>query len=155
MECLKKLHKWISIASDYGLLSKQEIIDMIPPLLLQPKSNDIILEMCASPGNKTSQILESMNQTNNGMSNFIKGALVSNDVDYKRAWMITHQVKRKNTSGMLISNNAGQNFPDLVLNGRPGELEAIGQYDKYYKFDKILVDAPCSADGAIRKFPIK
>jgi len=97
---------------------------MIPPLCLEPKKDDVIFDMCAAPGSKTSQILEMVNhdfaksvdQKSDEISNstaFMKGAVVCNDVDAKRAFLLTHQVKRINTSAMMVTNHAGQLFPAL------------------------------------------
>ena len=48
----EKLHKFIQRATDAGLISRQELVSMIPPLLLDVQSTDIIFDMCAAPGNK-------------------------------------------------------------------------------------------------------
>lgn len=47
---LEKLHQSIQKASDSGLITRQELVSMIPPLLLDIKSTDIVLDMCAAPG---------------------------------------------------------------------------------------------------------
>ena len=44
-------------AFDAGLIARQELVSMIPPLFLDVQPDDIILDMCAAPGSKTSQIL--------------------------------------------------------------------------------------------------
>ena len=49
-EPLKKLHKFIQRASDSGLISRQELVSMLPPLFLDVKSTDLVLDMCAAPG---------------------------------------------------------------------------------------------------------
>jgi len=126
---------------------------MLPPIALNPKKDDIIFDMCAAPGSKTSQLLETIyhdfNKSNSDKAHCmnIKGAVVANDMDSKRAWMLTHQVKRINTAAMLVCNHAGQFFPMLQ------KTEKTEDYDKKFYFDKVLVDVPCSGDGAIRKLP--
>jgi len=79
---------------------------------------------------------------------YIKGGVISNDMDYKRAWMLTHQLKRINTAAMLVANHPGQFYPDLTRNDLPEST-----FDKKFYFDGVLVDVPCSGDGAIRKLP--
>jgi 16S rRNA C967 or C1407 C5-methylase (RsmB/RsmF family) len=54
---LSSLHSYIQKASDSGLITRQELVSMLPPLYLDVKSSDIILDMCAAPGSKTSQLL--------------------------------------------------------------------------------------------------
>lgn len=43
---------------DSGLISRQELVSMLPPLYLNIQHDDIVLDLCAAPGSKTSQILE-------------------------------------------------------------------------------------------------
>lgn len=153
-EGLKRLHKWIQKAGDCGILTRQELVSMLPPIALEPKQDDVIFDMCAAPGSKTSQQLETIyhdfnkNNDKNLSDIYINGAVVSNDMDYKRAWMLTHQLKRINTSAMLIANHPGQFFPHITRTDTTEDT-----YDKKYYFDKVLADVPCSGDGAIRKLP--
>ncbi len=104
----------------------QSISSMIPPLVLNPDGNDIVLDLCAAPGSKSTSL--SMLMQN-------KGTLIVNESNINRVKMLVHNIDRMN----LI--NSG------VLNMR-GEL-----LHKYYqdRFDKILVDVPCSALGVMQK----
>lgn len=43
-----------------GNISRQELVSMIPPLLLDVKSDHLVLDMCAAPGSKTAQIIEAL-----------------------------------------------------------------------------------------------
>jgi multisite-specific tRNA:(cytosine-C5)-methyltransferase len=54
---LEELHSYIEKASDVGLVTRQELVSMIPPLFLGIQSTDMVLDMCAAPGSKTSQML--------------------------------------------------------------------------------------------------
>ena len=55
---LKKIHKLVMLMADSGLITRQEIVSMMPPILLDVKANHSILDMCAAPGSKTAQLLE-------------------------------------------------------------------------------------------------
>jgi len=112
-----------SIEHMLGYFYIQEAASMIPPLALNPLENDIILDSCAAPGSKTSQLAALMNN---------KGLIIANDVTYMRLKPLTINLQR---CGVL---NTVQTVHDARL-------------FKKYKFDKILLDAPCSGTGAIRK----
>lgn len=128
-ENIKEFHSFLQKANDSGLITRQELVSMIPPLILQPERNDKIIDMCAAPGSKTAQLIELM---------FGTGLVVANDVDTNRAYMLIHQLHRSNTSSMVVVNHQAQNFPNIN-----------------FEFDKVLCDVPCSGDGAIRKIPSK
>ena len=55
---LKKIHKLVMQMADSGLITRQEIVSMMPPILLDVHSHHAILDMCAAPGSKTAQLLE-------------------------------------------------------------------------------------------------
>ena len=106
-----------------GYIYIQEAVSMIPPLVLDPKAEELVLDMCAAPGSKTTQIAQMMNNT---------GLLVAND--YKGI--------RIAPLGLNLQRMGVQNAVITVLQGR---------HFGGFTFDKILVDAPCSGTGTIRK----
>lgn len=108
-----------------GYYHTQEAASMIPPIVLDPKENDVILDMAAAPGSKTSQIAMHMN--NNGL-------IIANDVDSIRIAALADNLQRLGVINTIITK----------MDGR--EIDKLG-----IKFDKVLLDAPCSATGAIRK----
>ena len=55
---LKQVHKLVMLMADSGLITRQEIVSMMPPLLLDVQADHSILDMCAAPGSKTAQLLE-------------------------------------------------------------------------------------------------
>lgn len=57
-EKLKALQQWMVFNSDVGNLTRQEAVSMVPPLALNVQPGHKVLDMCASPGSKTTQILE-------------------------------------------------------------------------------------------------
>ena len=113
-----------------GQIYIQEATSMCPPELLDiPEniSNDFsVLDMAASPGSKTTQIGAKMQN---------KGILIANEVDWKRLGPLKINLERTGLTNVIITNNDG-----TKING-----EEI--------FDRILLDAPCSGSGVIRKSP--
>ncbi len=106
-----------------GYIYVQESASMIPSVVLDPKPGDIVLDMCAAPGSKASQIAQYMKN---------KGVLVANDVSGKRLAPLGINMQRCGVSNCVITLIQGWKF-------------------KNFEFDKILVDAPCSGTGTIRK----
>lgn len=117
-------------SSDSGLITRQELVSMLPPLLLDLQPGQFVIDLCAAPGSKTAQIIEILKGD---------GLVVANDFDKNRAYMLIHQLHRSNTSCMLVVNHAAQVFPNI----------------QDFKFDRVLCDVPCTGDGAIRKLPMK
>ncbi len=95
--------------------------------LLDIKPNQRILDACAAPGGKTCHILES--QPDN--------AVIALDIDPKRLVQIQQNTDRLNLSATLIAADAG---------------DTAAWWDGQ-KFDRILIDAPCSGTGVIRRHP--
>ncbi|MBA4407317.1 hypothetical protein C0389_08590 [bacterium] len=104
----------------------QSLSSMIPPLVLNPQENDSVLDLCAAPGSKTTQLAELMNN---------KGTLIANEISTERLKSLVFNVDKMS----LV--NVG------ILHGK-GELLSR-QFEN--SFDKILVDAPCSALGITQK----
>ena len=50
---LKRVHKLVMQLAESGLITRQEIVSMMPPILLDVKADHAILDMCAAPGSKT------------------------------------------------------------------------------------------------------
>ena len=108
-----------------GYFYIQEAASMIPPLALEPKEDEIILDIAASPGSKTTQIAQYMKNT---------GILVANDYTSDRMKPLSINIQRCGITNTIITLMQGQWF-----------------YNSNIKFDRILVDAPCSGTGTIRK----
>tara|TARA_Y100000031_G_scaffold37213_1_gene41604 strand:+ start:2224 stop:3180 length:957 start_codon:yes stop_codon:yes gene_type:complete len=106
-----------------GYIFVQDAASMIPPLVLDPKPGETILDMCAAPGSKATQIAQYMKN---------KGVLIANDYKGIRLAALGINMQR-----LGITNNV------ITL------ME--GKYFKEFEFDRILVDAPCSGTGTIRK----
>ena len=78
------------------------------------------------------------------------GLLIANDSDYKRAHMLTHQMKRLNSPNLIVTNHDATMFPSIKLPPETSTGKANSR-SKYLKFDRILADVPCSGDGTGRK----
>lgn len=117
------------LAYNAGLYYVQEPSAMIPASALAPKPGERVLDMCAAPGGKTTQLACALQN---------QGLLVANEVVKTRAKVLASNVER-----MGITNAA-------ITNVRPDQLVDIFGPQS---FDKILVDAPCSGEGMFRKDP--
>jgi len=112
-----------TIEHSLGYYYVQEAASMIPPIVLDPKPGEFVLDMCSSPGSKTTQIASMMKN---------QGILISNDYKGIRLSPLGINSQRMGLTNQIISLSHGQSIRNL-------------------KFDKILVDAPCSGTGTIRK----
>ncbi len=104
----------------------QSLSSMIPPHVLKPTETDKVLDLAAAPGSKTTQIAEMMNN---------RGTLYANEPNVNRL------------KG-LVFNLDKLNFVNIGVIKFKGEL--LSKVFENY-FDKILVDAPCSALGIVQK----
>ncbi|MDD5086438.1 MAG: RsmB/NOP family class I SAM-dependent RNA methyltransferase [Candidatus Nanoarchaeia archaeon] len=110
------------IEHSLGYFYVQEAASMIPPVVLEAKPYDAVLDMCSAPGSKTTQLAAMMKN---------KGAIVSNDSDYKRMAPLSLNLQRAGAINTVTTLMEGRFFKN--------------------PFDKILLDAPCSGTGTIRK----
>ena len=106
-----------------GYIYIQEAASMIPPVVLDPKPGERILDLCASPGSKASQIAMYMHN---------EGVLVANDYKGARLSPLGMNLQRMGVTNAALTLYFGEQFPSV-------------------EFDRILVDAPCSGTGTIRK----
>ncbi|BFI73073.1 tRNA methyltransferase [Nanoarchaeota archaeon] len=114
-----------TIEFQLGYYYPQEAASMIPPIALDPKNNDLILDLAASPGSKTTQI--AMHMENEGL-------IIANDVSIDRIKALGENLQRQGIINTIVTMMDGRKIDELNL-----------------KFDKILLDTPCSGTGAIRK----
>ncbi|MBD5529628.1 MAG: RNA methyltransferase [Lachnospiraceae bacterium] len=109
-----------------GVYYIQEPSAMAVAAFLGAQPGERVLDLCAAPGGKTTQIAGAMQG---------RGLLVSNEIHPQRARILSENVER------LGIRNA------LVLNELPQRLAEV--FPDW--FDRILVDAPCSGEGMLRK----
>ena len=110
-----------------GMVSVQDTAAQFATGLLELKAGQRVLDLCAAPAGKTAHILESQNDLE----------CVAVDIDATRMARVETNLQRLNLSAQLIVGDATQ--PETWWNGK--------------LFDRILVDAPCSALGVIRRHP--
>lgn len=115
-----------------GLFYVQELVQSVPVLALDPRPGDAILDLCAAPGGKTTQIAAAMEN---------RGLLIANEPNGRRQMGLLANVNRLGAWNVSITDYAGESFP---LSTNHERSERTG-------FDRILVDAPCSAEGTLRK----
>ena len=90
-DALKKVQKWLVTHSDMGDVWRQEAVSMIPALMLDVKPHHFVLDLCAAPGSKTSQLVDMLHRSAGATPP--TGVVVANEMNSKRAYMLTHRVR--------------------------------------------------------------
>ncbi|QIW97715.1 hypothetical protein AMS68_003233 [Peltaster fructicola] len=170
-EPFKEFQKFLVSETGVGNISRQEQVSMIPPLLLDVQPHHTVLDLCAAPGSKSAQLIEAIHAgeeervaqaiaaAKEGSTNTSEdygrstGLLVANDVNYSRAQMLIHQVKRLNSPNIIVTNHDATMFPSIALPPITTADSSKPPPGRYLKFDRILADVPCSGDGTARKNP--
>lgn len=111
-----------------GLYYIQEPSAMAPVQVLDVQSGDRVLDLCAAPGGKSTQIAAELKGS---------GFLISNDLSLSRTKALTKNIELFGATNVI------------VLNERPDKLAL--EFPEF--FSKILIDAPCSGEGMFRKDP--
>lgn len=110
-----------------GMIYMQELSSMLPVLLLKEelKKAHRVLDACAAPGSKTTHLAAMMNN---------RGLIVANDRNFDRIKGLKFNLNKTGTLNTVITQYDLIDFPDD-------------------QFDIVLLDAPCSSEGTIRKNP--
>lgn len=111
-----------------GWVYSQEPSAMNVGEVLDPQPGERVLDLCAAPGGKSTQIVGLMKN---------KGLLVANEIFRNRAKILAENLERWGATNTLVTNES------------PDKLEQ--RFTQF--FDRILVDAPCSGEGMFRKEP--
>ena len=109
-----------------GVYYLQEASAMAPVALLDPQPGERICDLCAAPGGKTTQIAGRM---------LGDGFLLCNEINPKRAKILSRNIERMGVANALVTNE----HPQQLAKRFPGF------------FDRVLIDAPCSGEGMFRK----
>ncbi|WP_419888536.1 16S rRNA (cytosine(967)-C(5))-methyltransferase RsmB [Neobacillus niacini] len=119
----------LSRAFKKGLITIQDESSMLAAYALAPSENELILDACAAPGGKTTHIAEKMKLT---------GGVISLDLHEHKVKLINENAKRLGLG----------NIRTISMDSR----KAGEQFQEEY-FDRILLDAPCSGLGVMRRKP--
>ncbi len=110
-----------------GYYYLQNVASMLSAIILNPRPNDTIVDMCAAPGSKATHIAQLMNN---------KGNLILIERNKSRIPALETNLRRMGILNSIIFNMDAIDLPDLKINP-----------------DKILLDAPCTGEGLIRQDP--
>ncbi|OGU57668.1 MAG: hypothetical protein A2X64_06175 [Ignavibacteria bacterium GWF2_33_9] len=119
-----------------GEIEVQEEGSQLISLILSPKANEEILDACAGAGGKTIHIGDL--QKNQGL-------IIANDIEFKRLKEIPKRAQRAGLTSVItyISNSKKNNFKEIL------------KLTKEHLFHRVLIDAPCTGSGTIRRDPLK
>ena len=105
-----------------GEIYLQSLSSMLPPIVLEPKENEDILDMAAAPGGKTTQIAAITNNNSN---------ITACEINNIRAERLRYNIDKQGASSVYIMQKDARNIDD------------------FFSFDRILLDAPCSGSGTL------
>jgi tRNA (cytosine49-C5)-methyltransferase len=106
-----------------GYYQIQGLTSMLPPKILAPRPGEVILDLCAAPGGKTTHLAQLMGD---------RGLVVANDFRGERNNVLRSHIDRLGILSVLVCCYHGTAFP------------------LRRKFDRVLLDPPCSAEGTYR-----
>lgn len=109
-----------------GKITVQDASAVIATKLLAPNENSFVIDMCASPGGKTCHLADMMQN---------KGKILANDISKQRTDLIVENINRLKVKNTEISISDALNINEDI------------------KANYILLDAPCTGSGIIRKLP--
>lgn len=122
-----------------GHFYMQEAASMLPVALADPKPGEAILDLCAAPGSKTTQIAARISPTPGpspgGGGEPSKGIVIANDMQEKRLRILNDALQRTGATSVVITRKVGQWFSKHLTE----------------RFDRVICDAPCTAQGTARK----
>ena len=116
----------LSLLHESGRITRQEAASMLPVVVLDPKPGQLILDLCAAPGSKATQVAEAVAPN---------GVVVANEPVSGRVNMLVSNRGRLSTSNMLINQQDGRHI---------GRIPPPG-------YDGIVADVPCTGSATSRK----
>jgi len=150
---LRDLQRWLVKANNTGVLTRQAVDSMVPAAILQIEPHHRVLDLCASPGSKTTQALEALHAT--GAEGSATGAVIANDINAKRCYFLVRRCAALGnaTANLMVTTHQAQWYPNVnvPLHDR-AQAESGGRYPEG-SYDRIICDVPCSGDGTLRKNP--
>ena len=109
-----------------GRITRQESASMLPVQALDVQPGHRVLDLCAAPGSKSTQIAESLQG---------EGLLVASEPNSGRVNNLVSNIHRSGHVNVVVAQHDGRHFPRVAAPG----------------FDRVLVDAPCTGTGTTRK----
>lgn len=106
-----------------GYYYLQEAASQLPPIVLDPKEGELVLDMAAAPGSKTTYLAQLMNN---------KGKIYACDSNSLRLRSLQNNLERLGVTNTIIFRRDARFIDDLAI-----------------EFDKILLDAPCSGNFCV------
>lgn len=171
--------KFLVSETSVGNISRQEVVSMIPPMLMDVRTHHVVLDMCAAPGSKAAQLLEMIGQGEEArVRKVLRQNAQEDGLDLGRetqeerdADLDSDPNDSGRSTGLLIANDADYkrghmlvhqlkrlSSPNLIVTNHDAtQFPSIKLPSKnpkiqsYLKFDRILADVPCSGDGTMRK----
>ncbi len=119
---LGSLHEYL-----HGYYYLQNVASMLSAVILDPKPNEIVIDMCAAPGSKSTHLAQLMKN---------KGTLILIDKYKNRIPALLINIRRMGVINSVVLNMDSINLSELKI-----------------RADKILLDAPCTGEGLIRQDP--
>ncbi|KIW07870.1 uncharacterized protein PV09_01784 [Verruconis gallopava] len=175
--------KFLVSETSVGNISRQEIVSMIPPLLLDVKPGMTVLDMCAAPGSKSAQLIElihageearirkvvqkiAQEQGREASPGGIEVKAEEGDTRADDDWsddgratgLLVANDREYRRAQMLVHQVKRLNSPNIIVTNHdatqfPSIRIPSNGPPRYLKFDRILADVPCSGDGTVRKSP--
>ncbi|PMD47771.1 S-adenosyl-L-methionine-dependent methyltransferase [Hyaloscypha variabilis F] len=173
--------KFLVSETSVGNISRQEVVSMIPPLVMDLQPGMTVLDMCAAPGSKAAQLLEMVHngeeaRVRKSLKDHAKqdGRYASPEVEgVDAADLEVDTSDNGRATGLLIANDSDYkrshmlihqlkrlSSPNLIVTNHDAtmypsiKLPSTPEnpaHNRYLKFDRILADVPCSGDGTTRK----
>lgn len=125
-------YKQLPFTPEYslGYFYVQEGASMLPTVVLDPKPHHLVLDLCAAPGSKTTQLAQMMEN---------QGAIIANDRSFRRLTSVGHNIQLCGVINVITLCQDGRHLPQRI----------------HLRFDRVLVDAPCTASGHLRSKPMQ
>ena len=170
--------KFLVSETSVGNISRQEVVSMIPPLLMDVKPGMAVLDLCAAPGSKAAQLLEMIHRGEEARIRQVIRTFTTDEVQTEDAQEEEASRLEADSSddgratGMLIANDADYkrshmlihqlkrlSSPNMIVTNHDATMYPSLRIPNpenpskpnYLKFDRILADVPCSGDGTLRK----
>lgn len=172
--------KFLVSETSVGNISRQEVVSMIPPLLMDLKPGMTALDLCAAPGSKAAQLVEMVHRGEESRMHKVMQSIVGESTEVTKDDAEEEEAARLEAdpsddgraTGLLIANDMDYkrshmlihqlkrlSSPNMIVTNHDAtlfpQLRIPNPQDpaknNYLKFDRILADVPCSGDGTLRK----